>query len=66
MWALKPPLGPANNEGASAQSALLKSAINWAPSAELCVFSGNRNPVSVMVAMSFLLDNILVKNPPNL
>ena len=66
MWALKPPLGLANNEGASAQSALLKSAINWAPSAELCVFSGNRNPVSVLVAKIFSLDNILVKNPPNL
>jgi len=59
-------MGPADNEGAPTQSALLESAINWAPSAELCLCGENPKASAAIIAKSFCLGNILVKNPPNL
>ena len=66
MWAFDIPLGPVRREGAPLQTVLLESAINWAPSEELCVSGENLKAVGATVAKSFCLDNILVKNPPNL
>jgi hypothetical protein len=48
------------------QTVLLESAINWAPSEELCVSGENLKAAGAMVAKSFSKYNILVKNPPNL
>ncbi len=66
MWAFEPAMGPVDNEGAPTQSALLESAINWAPSAELCLCGENLKAAGEMVAKTFSKYNILIKYLPNL